>query len=188
MEAFDLNFSSEDFAGSSTIQKQYESCEFTNCNFASVNLSGVVFIDCRFVECDLSLSKLDNAAFRDCHFKKCKMLGMHFDKCNSFLFRISTETCVLNLSSFYGMNLTKHIFNGATLHEVDFTSANLTSAVFSESDLTGAVFDRSVLEKADLTSAFNYIIDPERNNIRKAKFSVTGLPGLLMKYDITIEH
>jgi fluoroquinolone resistance protein len=188
MDAFELNFSAEDFAGSSTIKKQYESCEFANCNFASVNLSGVVFIDCRFVECDLSLSKLDNAAFRDCHFKKCKMLGLQFDKCNAFLFRINTENCTLNLSSFYGMNLTKHIFTGSMLHEVDFTSANLTSSVFSDCDLTGAVFESSVLEKTDLTSAYNYIIDPERNNIKKARFSISGLPGLLMKYNIEIDQ
>jgi fluoroquinolone resistance protein len=188
MEAFELKFTSEDFTASDKIHKQYESCEFINCNFSSVNLSGVVFIDCRFVECDLSLAKLDNAAFRDCHFKKCKMLGLHFDKCNSFLFRISTENCTLNLSSFYGMNLTKQIFKGSTLHEVDFTSCNLSAAVFPDCDLTGAVFESSVLEKADFTSAYNYIIDPERNNIKKAKFSINGLPGLLMKYNIGIEQ
>lgn len=188
METFDQNFSAEDFTRKSAIQKHYESCVFTNCNFASADLSGVIFIDCRFSECDLSLSKLDNTAFRDCHFKKCKMLGLHFDKCNSFLFRITAENCTLNLASFYGMNLTKHIFSGCTLNEVDFTSCNLTSSVFSDADLGGAVFQDSVLEKADLTSAFNYIIDPERNKIKKAKFSINGLPGLLLKYDICVEQ
>jgi len=31
------------------------------------------------------------------------------------------------------------------------------------------------------------LIDPEVNRIKKAKFSVSGVPGLLNKYDIEIE-
>jgi fluoroquinolone resistance protein len=50
-----------------------------------------------------------------------------------------------------------------------------------------SVFSRTVLKEADLTAASNYIIDPESNNIRKAKFSISGVSGLLNKYDISIE-
>jgi hypothetical protein len=42
------------------------------------------------------------------------------------------------------------------------------------------------MEKADFRSAFNYSINPEINRIKKAKFSLTGLQGLLGKYDIEI--
>jgi len=44
-----------------------------------------------------------------------------------------------------------------------------------------------VLEKADFREATNYFIDPEKNRIKKAKFSLNGLPGLLIPYDIIIE-
>ncbi|OQA01530.1 MAG: hypothetical protein BWY70_00347 [Bacteroidetes bacterium ADurb.Bin408] len=47
---------------------------------------------------------------------------------------------------------------------------------------------RTNLEKADLRTAFNYIIDPELNHIKKARFSLRGISGLLAKYNIDIEE
>ena len=41
-------------------------------------------------------------------------------------------------------------------------------------------------QAADFTTAHNYSIDPEINKIKKAKFSLSQLPGLLDKYDIVI--
>ena len=77
-------------------------------------------------------------------------------------------------------------FEGCRLKEVDFTQCDLSKAVFDKCDLEGAVFDRTILEKADFRSAENYRIDPENNRIKKAKFSVLGLEGLLGIYDIDI--
>ena len=53
--------------------------------------------------------------------------------------------------------------------------------------MAGATFDNSNLEKVDFTTAFNFSIDPEINRIKKAKFSLAGVLGLLNKYDIIIE-
>jgi hypothetical protein len=50
-----------------------------------------------------------------------------------------------------------------------------------------ATFDRSLLEKADFRTAYQYTINPEHNRIKKAKFSATGLAGLLAHYDIEID-
>jgi len=72
------------------------------------------------------------------------------------------------------------------MQEIDLTECDLTSAVFDNCDLTRATFHNTILEKADLRSAYDYSIDPENNRIKKAKFSVTGLPGLLDKYGIEI--
>jgi fluoroquinolone resistance protein len=69
-----------------------------------------------------------------------------------------------------------------TLQKVD-----LTSAVFDNCNLTQAVFDHTILEKADFRTSYNYSIDPEINRIKKAKFSILGVLGLLDKYDIDIE-
>jgi fluoroquinolone resistance protein len=49
-----------------------------------------------------------------------------------------------------------------------------------------SVFDRTNLEKADFRSAGNYSIDPTTNKIKKARFSLDGVAGLLDKYDIEI--
>ncbi|WP_419802798.1 hypothetical protein [Mucilaginibacter sp.] len=40
--------------------------------------------------------------------------------------------------------------------------------------------------EADFSSAYNFSIDPENNRIKKAKFSVAGLPGLLEKFGLKI--
>ena len=56
-----------------------------------------------------------------------------------------------------------------------------------ECELAGATFDRTNLEKADLRTAYHFIIDPDNNRIKKAKFSESALSGLLTKYDLVIE-
>ena len=73
------------------------------------------------------------------------------------------------------------------MQEVDFTECDLTNAVFDNCDLMKSNFDNTILEKADLRTSYNYSIDPEINLIKKAKFSIPGVTGLLDKYDIIIE-
>lgn len=74
------------------------------------------------------------------------------------------------------------------LQEVDFSEADLTAAIFENCDLQGATFDKTILERADFRTARNYSIDPEANSIRKAKFTLEGVTGLLNKYNIDIEN
>lgn len=93
----------------------------------------------------------------------------------------------MNLSSFYGMKLHKTEFNKCEMREIDFGKTDLTESAFDECDLSNTIFDDSILTKCDFRKAVNYIIDPEKNKIKKAKFSISGLPGLLNKYNIVIE-
>jgi hypothetical protein len=51
----------------------------------------------------------------------------------------------------------------------------------------GATFESTIIEKADFRTSFNYSIDPEKNRIKKARFSLAGIAGLLDKYDIEID-
>ena len=92
----------------------------------------------------------------------------------------------LNLSSFYQIKGKKTKFAGCTLHEVDFTEADFSEASFDDCDLAGALFDHTNLSKADFRSAFNYVIHPSINQIKKAKFSPDGLAGLLQGFGISI--
>ena len=73
------------------------------------------------------------------------------------------------------------------LSEVDFTECDLSEAKFINCDLTGAKFEQTILEKADFSTAYNFAIDPEINQMKKAKFSSFGLPGLLVKYGLEIK-
>ncbi|HSF44578.1 MAG TPA: pentapeptide repeat-containing protein [Chitinophagaceae bacterium] len=165
---------------------EYENCEFINCNFSEADLSGFVFIECQFLECNLTNVKLSQASFREVRFQGCKMVGLRFEECVPFLVPPEFHTCILKVSSFVEMKMAKVQFVQCDLREVDFSGTDLSSAQFVHSDLHGAVFDRTILEKADLSSSYHYSIDPNNNRIRKAVFSVDGLPGLLGKYDIVI--
>lgn len=77
-------------------------------------------------------------------------------------------------------------FLDSKLIEVDFTEADLTKVNFDNCDLSGAIFERTNLEKANFNTAFNYSIDPEDNKIKGAKFSISGLAGLLENHKIII--
>lgn len=164
----------------------YEDCTFKNCDFANADLSHINFIECRFISCNLSTAKLVQAAFRDAQFKDCKMMGLHFENCNDFLFAASFDNCTLNFSSFYKLKLKKTSLKSCTLHEVDFTETDLSSSTFDNCDLAKAIFDNTILEKADFRTAYNFTIDPQTNKVKKARFSKDGLEGLLQKFDIII--
>ena len=87
---------------------------------------------------------------------------------------------------FYNKKLKGTKFKNCSLHEVDFTETDLTNPTFDNCDLMGAIFRNSILEKADLRTAFHFSIDPEANRMKKAKFSRMGLDGLLHKYGIDV--
>ena len=86
------------------------------------------------------------------------------------------------------LDLIRLVTNIAYFRRFSFAEADLTEAVFKDCDLSGAIFDYTVLEKADLRTAQHYSIDPENNRLKKARFSIFGIAGLLDKYDIDIEH
>lgn len=182
----DTKFDKKDFSQENLKAGEYQNCEFNVCNLSNTNLSGFNFIDCRFINCNLSLINCTKTTLNTCSFLNCKLLGVRFDTCNKFLMSVKFENCLLNLSSFFQLNLKKTIFQNSSLHEVDFTETDLTQAKFTQCDLAYAIFDNTNLEAADLSTATNYTIDIEKNNIKKAKFALTEIGGLLTKYNITI--
>jgi uncharacterized protein YjbI with pentapeptide repeats len=164
----------------------YENCDFLNCDFSSTDLSKIKFTECRFTGCNLSAAGITGTAFRDIVFKDCKLLGLQFDTCNEMLFEVQFEHCIINLANFFKRKLKNTRFIHCSLTETDFSEADLSNAVFEHCDLSGAVFDNTILEKTDFSTANNYSIDPERNKIKKATFSLPAVIGLLNKYDIEI--
>lgn len=166
---------------------EYENCQFTNCDFANSNLSSIKFIECRFTECNLSMVKTVKTVFNDCQFNNCKMLGIRFDQCSEFALSFQFDNCTLNHSSFYTSKIRNTVFKNSALQEVDFTETDLTSAVIDNCNLADATFENTILEKADLRRSYNYSIDPEKNRVKKAKFSLSAVAGLLGKYQLDID-
>jgi uncharacterized protein YjbI with pentapeptide repeats len=183
----EIVFDKKDFTETPIQKGEYEHCTFNGCDFSNTDLSHITFSECTFNGCNLSLAKLTNTGMRNITFTDCKLLGLHFEDCSDFLFAVHFDKCILNLSSFFKQKMKKTNFKSCSLHEVDFTEADCTLAVFDHCDFTGAKFEMTNLEKADLSTSFNYSIDPENNRIKKAKFSMEGIAGLLDKYDIEIE-
>lgn len=184
----DKTFTGAVFTQIPLLKGEYTGCKFQNCDFSNANVSGIQFHQCEFLSCNLSLANLTKTVFSSVSFKQCKMLGLRFDHCSSFGFSVYVEGCMLDHSSFYRMKMKKTSFKDSKLQEVDFGECDLSAAIFENCDLIGATFDQTILEKADLRSSFNYIIDPEQNRLKKAKFSVAGCKGLLAKYDIIISE
>ncbi len=166
---------------------EYENCRFTNCTFSDILLSDIKFIECTFDNCNLSMTKLKNTSFQTVDFIQCKLLGLHFGDCNPFLLEMNFTKCDLNLASFFRLKLKGTKFDDCNLQEADFSEGDFTSSSFANCNLLDATFDNTVLEKADFRNAYNYTIDPVSNHIRKAKFSQSGIAGLLFRHDITIE-
>ena len=190
MEKVDIanqKFEGVDYTKTFLQKGEYDNCSFINCNFANTDLSNISFTECEFNTCDMSTASLSKTAFRDVKFIGCKLLGLHFQDCNEIGFEINFDNCILNLSSFYKRKLKKTTFKNSSLLEVDFTEADLTESVFDNCDFANATFDNTILEKADLRTSYNYSIDPAANKIKKAKFSIEGIRGLLDRYDIVIE-
>lgn len=181
------SFDQIDFNLSNPGFQSYEACKFNNCNFAKADLRALRFTDCVFNECDLSMANIIDTGIRSCQFQQCKMLGLLFHECSTLLFSLKANECTLSHSSFLGMNLNKLAFQNCTFEEVDFTNANLEGSVFKECKFPRAIFENTNLRKLDLRSAYDFDIDPTKNDLYKAIFSPLNVEGLLRKYDIQIK-
>lgn len=181
-------FNNEDYSSRPFPVGDYEQCTFTVCNFANADVASINFQDCTFTNCDWSMAQLKDTTFQTVVFNNCKLLGLHFEDCNPFLFAADFRSCQLNLASFYKMNLKDCTFDTCSLQEVDFVGTNLSGLLFNQCNFAGANFEQTNLEGADFRKASHFRINPELNRIQKAKFSIEDLPGLLEKYDLEIDE
>ncbi|MCC7501219.1 MAG: pentapeptide repeat-containing protein [Flavobacteriales bacterium] len=183
----DRTFTGSDLPADQLANAEFEGCTFRQCAWGSVDLSNARFTDCVFEQCDLSTAITKNTAFRTVRFDGCKLLGLQFDRCSAFLFAVRFNQCRLDFASFRSVVLKKTTFSGCRLHEADFSGADLSGATLDDCDLAGAVFEGTNLEQTDFRTAHNFIIDPQQNRVKLARFSTSGLPGLLMRYQLVIE-
>ena len=182
----DKTFEKVDFRNSPLEKGEYECCTFKGCDFSGNDFTGIKFSDCVFIACNLSLVKLIDTVFNNVRYKDCKLLGLHFDSCSTFGLSLGFEGCMLDNSTFFKLKLKKTVFKDCQLQEVDFSSCDLSESVFDNCNLARATFNETNLEKADFRTAYRYSLNPETNRIKKAKFSLIGVVGLLDKYGIEV--
>jgi len=183
----DKIYDKSDFTLNPLRKGEYENCTFIACDFSNSDLTDIIFSECTFVCCNLSLAKLTKTAFREIKFKECKMLGLRLENCSQFGLSFSIDDCNLTHASFYQTKLKKTTFKNSQFHEADFVECDLTGSIFDNCDFSRAIFENTIIETTDFRTSFNYSINPETNRIKKAKFSLSGILGLLYKYDIDIE-
>ena len=175
-----------DYTAKTVKGREFQSCTFRKCNFTEAELSGNKFLECTFDNCNLSMAKFRASTFSNAVFKDCKILGVNFYECQDFLFSVSFNNCIIDYSSFMRKKMVKTRFIRSSLKDVNFNQTNLSGSVFDQIYLSGTVFNGTDLSTVNFVTAYNYSIDPELNNIRKASFASDGLSGLLDKYGIKI--
>jgi len=186
-ENIEITYKGTDFSERDLSDTIFELCHFDSCNFSGLALYNTQFTECSFTNCDFSGAQLPQTSFQQVAFKSCKLMGLRFADCKQLLLEMQFDACLLDFSTFYQLPLKATRFTDCSLKEADFGEADLSKTVFKNCDLQGALFERTKLDAADLTTARAFIIDPEINSLKKARFSRHNLDGLLTKYDIVIE-
>lgn len=182
----DQTFEYKNFLIDKLDKATYENCTFISCDFSTKNLSEFVFSECTFLESNLSNCKILETAFRTVSFKNSKLLGLRWDQCRTLGLQFTFENCQLNHSVFYQLKIPKTKFTNCNLSDIDFAETNLSACQFDNCDFQNAIFEDTNLEYADLSSAVNFNINPTQNRIKKAKFSMQNVKGLLKNFEIIL--
>lgn len=179
-------FSKKVYGNDEIMYKDFERSTFVGCDFTQCDYTGTAFIDCTFIGCNFSEAKVNYVSLRGVFFNNCNFTGVNFSMVDSLLFSAEFKDCILNYSKFYTLKIKGTVFTDCSLTAVDFMSTDMTGAMFDNCDLHKAVFIDTIANGADFTTSYNYTIDPERNKLRRARFSQDGLKGLLEKYEIIV--
>uniref|UniRef100_Q3AR20 MCBG protein (Microcin resistance protein)-like protein n=1 Tax=Chlorobium chlorochromatii (strain CaD3) TaxID=340177 RepID=Q3AR20_CHLCH len=187
MECYQQTFEKKDFYENPLTMGTYEECHFHGCTFINVDLSHYIFINCTFDGCDLSMVKLNNTSLQEVLFCNCKLLGVPFSDCRQLLLSFRLERCMARLALFCRLKLKGSLWSECMLQEADFSEADLSNALFERCEFPQATFFHTNLEGADFRTSWHYSINPATNRVRKARFSLAGIAGLLESFDVVIE-
>ncbi|MGQ2984755.1 pentapeptide repeat-containing protein [Flavobacterium sp.] len=166
--------------------KDFERCTFMQCDLSACSFTGVAFIDCNFISCNFSEAKINYVGLRGAIFDNCNFTGVNFSMVDKLFFSVEFKNCRLDHTKFYTLAIKSTVFTDCSLIAVDFMNTDLTGVLFDNCNLHKAVFVDSIANKADFSTSYNFSIDPERNKLRRARFSQDGLKGLLEKYEIVV--
>lgn len=170
--------------------REFDTCVFVKCSLREIQFTGCKFRNCTFRGCDLSLSSFENCLFAETHFEDSQLVGLDWTRTawakSKFIQPVSFVGCVLNYSTFTGLNLKQVNLKKCIAHDVDFTEADLTRTDCTFTDFANSRFQDTNLTEADFTGASNYAIAPDLNKLKKTRFSLPEAMALLYGLDIIL--
>ena len=190
-EFYDTNFIDINFPDRELKNIIFENCGFISCNFSETKFHGCKFIDCELRASNLSNSQFDESSFSEVMFYDSKAIGINWTKLRWPYIKLSSPfqfyKTDISHSSFYSLELKELVIEECKAHDVDFRSADLSGSFFMATDFKNSQFMLTKLYAADLTDAINYFINPNKNDVLKAKFSMPDVINLLHSFDIEIQ-
>ncbi len=160
----------------------FRKCSFNNTGIINSRIEGSKFVDCSILNPDFSNSRLI-----DVEFFGCKIVGLALFKCNQTAFDLAFDACMLSYCNFADVGMKRNVFNKCEIRESYFQNALLAEARFTGCVFSSSTFNRCDLRKSSFVQSDGYAIDPRDCRIEKAAFSMPGVLGLLMPFDIEIE-
>ena len=171
-------------------RSEFEDCEFRACSFQDVHWQGCSFLHCVFKECQWRLNTVTGSSFKDVTFENSTVIGVDWTQAawpkKSLFCALQFTRCVVNHSTFIGLNLRDMQLVECVAHDVDFEETDLTQAVCRGTDFTNSRFCRTNLTKADFSGAKNYSIAAQQNTLKKTQFSLPEAMSLLYHLDIIL--
>jgi uncharacterized protein YjbI with pentapeptide repeats len=171
--------------------KEFDECVFKSCAFLETRFRGCRFLNCTFQACDLNLIHVDGCSFAETSFHQSKVIGVNWTDASwskqGLLNSVHFSDCVINHSTFMGLQLKNMRLTGCIAKNVDFSEADLTLADCSHTDFSQSRFFHTNLTKADFREAKNYAIAAHLNTLKQAKFSLPEAMSLLYGLDIILK-
>ena len=184
------NFKDLEITGIQIRLSTFQDCTFENCTFSETKFQNCRFVNCVFKNCNLSLVEVPGSSFEGIKFENTKLIGVNWSQAQwpakSIWNPLSFKKCALSHATFLGVDLGAVKFRRCEAVNVDFREAKLPQADFAFTDLKDSLFQSTDLTGADLRYARNYQLDPSKNKIQNARFSLPEAMALLYSMDIEI--
>jgi fluoroquinolone resistance protein len=172
------------------VSSEFYDCVFVRCSFVESVFRKCGFVNCAFRECDLSLVQVPESRFSSSRFENTKVIGVNWTEADWATTGLGDPMgflkCAISHSTFIALRLKGIQIRDCVAVDVDFREADLAQADFGGTDLSKSMFGKTDLSEADLSRARNYSIDPGRNVLKGAKFSLPEAMSLLHSMDIVL--
>ena len=154
---------------------EFDGCTFINCDLSETLFYKCKFIDCSFVRSNLSVINLKFSQFSDVSFDECKMPGIDWTQVSRpnliFYAPVKFNKCILNDSSFFGLDFPELEIIECKAHNVDFREGDFKKSNFSYTSFSQSLFNNTNLKEVNFCEAVDYQIDINLNTVKGARFT-----------------